>query len=109
MTNEQRQNLSFITYHLTFKDMPITKSAKKALRRDKRRTIRNLKRKKTVKDLIKKTLKVAEAGEIDKVQDLLRQTQKAIDKAAKVGVLKKNTANRKKSRLVARVRKSGKK
>ncbi|MBU1130847.1 30S ribosomal protein S20 [Patescibacteria group bacterium] len=85
--------------------MPTTPSAKKALRRDQKRTVRNIKRKKTVKDLIKKTLKTAEAGEMDKVQDLLKQTQKAIDKAVKRGVIKKNTANRKKSRLVARVRK----
>ena len=89
--------------------MPNTKSAKKALRRDQRRTVRNIQKKKTVKDLIKKTLKSAEAGQMDKVQDLLKQTQKAIDKAVKTGVIKKNTANRKKSRLAVRVRKNAKK
>ena len=89
--------------------MPITKSAKKSLRQIKKRALRNLQQKNTIKTLIKKTLKAATAGDTDKVTDLLRQTQKAIDKAAKRNVLKKNTANRKKSRLAAKVRKIAKK
>jgi len=89
--------------------MPNTKSAKKAFRRDQKRTARNIQKKKTVKDLTKKTLKAVEAGQMDQIQDLLKQAQKAIDKAAKTGVIKKNTANRKKSRLAARVNKIGKK
>lgn len=84
--------------------MPIKRAAKKSLRQIKKRTIRNLRRKRTVKDLIKRTIKAAEKGELDKVKDSLRKTQQAIDKAAKVGVIKKNTANRKKSRLAARIK-----
>ena len=89
--------------------MPIKRAAKKSLRQIKKRTIRNLRRKRTVKDLIKSTIKAAEKGELDKVKDSLRKTQQAIDKAAKVGVIKKNTANRKKSRLAARLKKLVKK
>ena len=47
---------------------------------------------KQIKDLIK-------AKNKDQAIKILPQTYKAIDKAAKRGVIKKNTANRKKSRL----------
>jgi len=83
--------------------MPITKLAKKALRQDKVRTARNVKRKKLIKDLIKKTLKAVSSGDPAKLQALWRQTQQAIDKAAKRGVIKKNKANRQKSRLAAKL------
>lgn len=89
--------------------MPVTKSAKKSLRQDKKRTLKNLGEKRKIKDLFKKTLKALEANETDKVKDLMRQFQKAIDKAVKHGWLKRNTGDRKKSRLAARVRKVGKK
>ncbi len=89
--------------------MPTSKSSKKSLRQSKVRTIRNIKRKRTIKDLMKKIEKALNKGEMEKVKELLPKVQKAVDKAVKVGVLKKNTANRKKSRLAARIRKAGKK
>lgn len=85
--------------------MPITKSEKKSLRQTKKRALRNLQKKNTIKTLIKKTLKAVTGSDTNKVADLLRQTQKAIDKAVKSGVIKKNNANRKKSRLSVKVRK----
>ena len=42
---------------------------------------------------------------IEAAQALVPKAYKAIDKAAKRGVIKKNTANRKKSRLVAAIKK----
>jgi len=89
--------------------MPIKDSAKKSLRQTKKRTIRNLKRKTAVKDLFKKAVKAAEQGQVETIKELLRQTQKAIDKAAKVGAIKKNAANRKKSRLAKKLKKLTKK
>ena len=89
--------------------MPTSKSAKKSLKQTNTRALRNLRRKRAIKELIKKTLKALEVGEMDKVKDLNKQVQKAVDKAAKTGVLKKNTANRKKSRLASRVKKASKK
>ncbi|OGN02882.1 MAG: hypothetical protein A3G02_01005 [Candidatus Yanofskybacteria bacterium RIFCSPLOWO2_12_FULL_44_13b] len=70
--------------------MPITKSAKKALRQSKTRRIGNLAKKKAYKAAIK---------ELKKTKDvkLLAKTYKAIDKAAKTGVIKKNKAARLKS------------
>jgi len=79
--------------------MPITKSAKKALRQNVRRKIRNLKRKNTMKALVKQTKKLASAKQSEEAIKLLPKLYKAIDKAAKRGIIKKNTAARKKSRL----------
>lgn len=74
--------------------MPNIKSAKKALRSDAKKLVQNLRAKRTMKDLEKK---VRAGGE--KAVESLSSAYKAIDKAAKIGVIKKNTASRKKSRL----------
>lgn len=78
--------------------MPITKSAKKAIRGSLRKKARNDSRKKTMKDLIKKIEKTAKKDKKG-AEAMLREAYKAIDKAAKRGVIKKNNASRKKSRL----------
>ena len=79
--------------------MPITKSAKKALRQNVRRKIRNLKHKNAMKALVKQTRKLAGAQKKEEAISLLPKLYKAIDKAAKRGIIKKNAASRKKSRL----------
>ena len=79
--------------------MPITKSAKKALRQNKKRRDRNLVYKKKMKDLIKKIRSLANDKKIEEAKKLLPQVYKILDKAAKTNVIKKNTASRKKSRL----------
>ncbi|MCH8244658.1 30S ribosomal protein S20 [Patescibacteria group bacterium] len=79
--------------------MPITKSAKKALRQNVRGKIRNLKRKNAMKALVKQTRKLASAQKKEEAISLLPKLYKAIDKAAKRGIIKKNAASRKKSRL----------
>ena len=79
--------------------MPITKSAKKALRQNVRRKARNLVYKKKMKDLIKKVRSLVLEKRIEEAKKLLPQIYKILDKAAKVGVIKKNTASRKKSRI----------
>lgn len=88
--------------------MPNLKSAQKALRKSKKRTIRNKAVKNKIKLLTKRTRKNAQAKQIDQAQDYLHQAQKALDKAAKVGIIKKNTANRTKSRLAKIVNAAGK-
>ena len=80
--------------------MPITESAKKALRQSERRRERNLLKKEAFKDAIKKIKKLVQADKIDEAKKLIPEAYKAIDKAAKTGVLKKNNAARKKSRLM---------
>lgn len=79
--------------------MPITKSAKKALRQNITRKKRNVQRKDKVKRLIKEAKKLMAQKKIDEAKNLLPRIYKALDKTAKVGVIKKNTASRKKSRL----------
>ncbi len=85
--------------------MPIKESAKKALRQSKKREAANLKRKKAMKDISKKIAKLAAAKKIKEAQKLIPLAYKAIDKAAKVGVIKKNAASRKKSRLMRLLKK----
>lgn len=84
---------------------PVTKSAKKALRQSKKRRARNIKRKKAFKDIIKNIRKLALENKKKEAEKLLSAAYKAIDKAGKTGVLKKNTASRKKSRLTKLVNK----
>jgi len=86
--------------------MPITKSAKKALRQNKRRRERNLRRLDILKNTIKKIKKLVEANKKEEALKLLPITYKAIDKAAKTGIIKKNNADRKKSRLTKLISKS---
>lgn len=86
--------------------MPITKSAKKALRSSKRKHVFNLRRKRALHDAVKEVKMLAGAGSKEEVQSKLSLAYKAIDKAAKRGVIKKNTAARKKSRLSALIKKS---
>lgn len=80
--------------------MPITSSAKKALRSSKRKKVFNLRRKNEMQNVVKEYKKLILAKKTDEAQKLIPKLQKAIDKALKGGLIKKNTANRKKSRLI---------
>ena len=86
--------------------MPITKGAEKAHRQSKRRQIFNLRRKSDMKETVKKIQKAVTAGDVAKAKELVPTAYKAIDKAAKRGVIKENTAARKKSRLSAFIKKA---
>ena len=86
--------------------MPITSSAKKALRASKRKKVFNVRRKESVKNAVKEIKKLLEQGNKKETAQLLSKAQKAIDKAVKAGIIKKNTAARKKSRLVALIKRT---
>jgi len=79
--------------------MPITKSGKKTLRKEHKNHARNLVYKNKIKELKKQIHKLKEAKKEKEAQELLPQYYKAVDKAMKENVIKKNTANRKKSRM----------
>ena len=79
--------------------MPITKSAKKALRQSIKRKARNLIYKKKIKSLSKEVKKLILEKKIEEAKKLLPRVYKILDKAAKTGVIKKNTASRKKARI----------
>ena len=79
--------------------MPITQSAKKALRQNIRRRKRNLERKIALKAVIKQYKKLIAEGKKEEAAKQLSQVYKKLDKAAKVNLIKKNKAARLKSRL----------
>lgn len=78
--------------------MPITKSAQKAMRGSLRKKVINDRRKRTMKEIMKKIEKLVKTDKKEATK-LLPTAYKAIDKAVKTGVIKKNNAARKKSRL----------
>lgn len=88
--------------------MAITTSAKKAVRVSAKRHAFNLRRKRALGDTTKEVKKLIVKGQAAEAEKLLAKAQQAIDKAAKSGVIKANTASRKKSRLIKAIRRIGK-
>jgi len=86
--------------------MPITKSAKKALRGSEKKRVVNVRRKKKVDVAIKSVKSLTVSTKAD-AQSALSKAYKEIDKAAKNGLIKKGAASRKKSRLSKMVKKLG--
>ena len=72
--------------------MPVIKSAKKKLRKDRKLTLQN----RSVKNLFKKAIKDAEKSPTEKT---VREATKIIDKTAKKNIIHKNKASRIKSVL----------
>lgn len=77
--------------------MPITTSNKKRLRQNVKRKANNIQKKKDIKELVKEFEALITAKKVDESKAILPKLYKAIDKAAKTGVLKDNTASRKKA------------
>lgn len=88
--------------------MPNKQSAYKELRKAKKRTLGNKMVKENIKYLLKETGKLLENKEIDKAKEIIAKAIKQIDKAAQKKIIKKNTAARKKSRLVIKFNKANK-
>ena len=82
--------------------MAQTKSAIKELRKTKKRTIHNKAITARLNYLERRFLKTV-AKDKKEAKAVYIQLQQALDKAAKVNVLKKNTASRKKSRLAKKL------
>jgi len=91
------KTFNFITLKLNF--MPISASAKKSLRVSHRKRIVNDRRRKTMKESVKEITKLVKDGKKDEAKKLLPKVYKAIDKATKKGVIKLNTASRRKSKM----------
>ncbi len=79
--------------------MAITKSAKKAIRQSAKRNTQNVVYKNKIKSLVKEAKSLILKKKLAEAKKLLPEIYKALDKAAKVGVIKKNNASRRKSRL----------
>jgi small subunit ribosomal protein S20 len=80
--------------------MPNKPAARKALRQTKKHVVQNEIRRSAFKTAIKNVLKAKSSEEAKK---LISAAQKALDKAAKSGVIKKNTASRRLSRLMSKI------
>lgn len=88
--------------------MPNKKSAEKALRQSDKRFVLNLRRKRDMRDLFKEGFVFIEQGKTADAEKLIPAIFKAVDKAAKRGVIKKNTAARRKSVYVRAIERSKK-
>ena len=83
--------------------MPNIKSAKKRVKIIEKKTLRNNMIKSGYKSAVRKFEEAIEAGKIDEAKVLFSQATKKIDQACTKGVLVKNTAARKKSRLAKKL------
>ncbi len=86
--------------------MPIKKAAKKWLRQSKKRQARNVKVKEELKEIITKTRGLIEKKKFEEAKKALVKAYSKLDKAVKYGMIKKNTASRKKSRLAQALNKA---
>ena len=80
------------------------KSSKKAIKVIAKKTLNNHEPKARVKNLIKGIEKAIAASDKEKANELFKTFQKAIDDAVSKGLVKCNTANREKSRLVEKIK-----
>ncbi len=80
--------------------MPIKKSAIKSLLQDKKRHARNLETAQAIKKAIKAARRLIIEKKRDQAKEAVKKAVKVIDKAVQNKRLKKNTAARKKSRLI---------
>ncbi len=82
--------------------MPNIKSAEKWMKTSAIRRLRNRGRRSALKTAVKKLERAMETG-VEKTEDLLAVTMKKLDQAAAAGVIHKNTAPWKKSRLMRKI------
>ena len=83
--------------------MPQLKSSAKRLRQSQKRAARNKIVKNNLDYLFRHFKKALKAKDEKQLQELAQKLIKAIDKAAKKNILKKNTAARKKSRIAKKL------
>ena len=87
--------------------MANTKSAKKAARKIARRAIVNKSRRSRVRNYVRRVEEAIAAGDRSRALAVMKEAEPQIMRAAQKGVLHKNSASRKVSRLVARIAKLG--
>lgn len=77
-----------------------TKSAIKRIRQSEKRRLRNRRVRSETRTHIKRARAQIEAGELDTAQSSVAVAVRALDKAAEKGIIHKNNAARRKSRLM---------
>lgn len=83
--------------------MPNTTSAERRMRNSARKQLHNRGVKTRLKSLERAYANAVKAGKKQEANEAYRKISSAFDKAAKSGVIHKSKANRKKSRLAARL------
>ena len=84
------------------------KSSKKRVLIAERNRLRNVAVKSSIKTAVKKVLELSTADDKDALNAALSKVYQLCDKAVSKGILHKNTAARKKSRLVLAIKKLAK-
>jgi small subunit ribosomal protein S20 len=80
--------------------VPNIKSVKKDVIRSRQRRLRNQAVKSQIKTFVKKAQTTIAEGKPEAIATILSQTASVVDKAAKRNIIHKNTAARRKSRLM---------
>ena len=83
--------------------MANTKSAIKRVRSSEKKRLRNRQFRTEARTYIKKARTQIEAGELDEAQKSVAEAVRALDKAAEKGIIHKNNAARRKSRLTSQL------
>jgi len=83
--------------------MPNTKSAERRMRNSGRKRLQNRSIKSRLHSLERRYSQLVTAGKKDDATKAFKDISSAFDKAAKSGVVHRSLANRKKSRLAARL------
>ena len=76
------------------------KSAIKRLRSAERRRLRNRTYISGTRTVIKRARQLIESGDVEQAREAVRSAVRALDKAAEKGIIHKNNAARRKSRLM---------
>ena len=83
--------------------MPNIKSSERSVKTDAERRAKNFAVRSTVKTVTRKTREAVAAGKTEDAKTLLTKASSVIDKAVAKGVIHKNAAARKKSRLARKL------
>ncbi len=86
--------------------MPNIKSVIKDVKKSRKNHLRNISAKSAMKTFIKKAKATIETGKADAIDTVVRETISVIDKTAERGIIHKNAAARRKSRLMKRAHKA---
>jgi small subunit ribosomal protein S20 len=84
--------------------MPNTKSAKKRLRQNEARRLRNRSARTALRSQLRRVRETVKAGETDKAEEQFRELAKRLDRAGARNLIHRNTAARTKSRLQKLIR-----
>ena len=86
--------------------MPNIKSVEKDVKKSRKNHERNIAAKSAMKTFVKKAKQTIEGGDAAAIQAQLSKTVSVIDKTAERGIIHKNAAARRKSRLMKRAHKA---